>query len=155
MSDDLDELMRQAAEDGADIGDDELEIDLSEAETFEPFTAKVPVEIIAVQLKTGKESGKPYLELKLRVFEGEFAKRILWTNVNLTGKGAGIGYDTLAAFGYSLDREKPKVKRSALIGLKAVASCAPDKREEYSHKVVVGKITTYTSADEEDAADLK
>jgi hypothetical protein len=155
VSDDLDELMRQAAEEGEAIGDDEVEIDLSEAATFEPFTADVPVEIVGRALKYGKESKAPYLELKLRIFEGEHVKRILWTNINLTGAGAGFGVEKLAAFGYSLDKDKPKVKLSALDGLKALASCAPDSREEYKHKVVVGKIKPYVSEAEAQAADLK
>jgi hypothetical protein len=134
---------------------DELEIDLSEAETYEPFEAKVPVEIVAAATKFGKESKKPYLELKLRVFEGEFEKRVLWTNINLTGKGAGFGVEKLAAFGYAIDKDKPRVKPSALVGLKATAACAPDEREEYAHKVVVGKITRYVSEAEASADELK
>ena len=161
MSEELDALMAKAAEEGEDIGDDEVEIDLSEAETFEPFTAKVPVEIVARALKHGKDSGKPYLELKVRVFEGEFEKRVLWTNINLTGKGAGFGFDKLAAFGAkdkdgnAVSRDNPKVSLKGLLGLRAFAECAPDERAEYAHKVVVGKITPYVSAAEAEAENLK
>jgi len=158
----LDALMRQAAEEGEDVGDDEVDIDLSEAATFEPFTDKnVPIEITTASRKVGKDSGAPYLELKVRVFEGEHAKRVLWTNINLTGKGAGFGIDKLAAFGATskdgtpISSKNTKLYLPGLVGLKALAECAPDEREEYKTKVVIGKIKPYGDADEDEVENLK
>lgn len=156
MSSELDEMLAEAAANGEEIGDDYLEIDLSEAATFEPFEAKVPVEIIGVESKRGKEAPHtPFLELKLRVFEGEYEGRTLFESVMLAGKGAGFGRDKLAAFDYMVDPEKPRVSPKALKGRRAFAECAPDTREEYKHKVVVGKLTKYVSADEEAATEVK
>jgi hypothetical protein len=151
----LNAMLADSAEEGADLADDEVEIDLSEAESFEPFTATVPVEVVAAVLKHGKTSKKPYVELKLRVFEGDYEKRILWTNINLTGKGAGFATDKLRALGLDFDPKHPRIKLKGLVGRRCNVACAPDEREEYSHKVVVGKFTRYVSAAEESAADLK
>ena len=161
----LDALMRQHAEEGAEIGDDEVDIDLSEAETYEPFTATVPVEITTAALKVAgqnaKVPGSKYLELKLRVFEGEYEKRVAWTNVSLTGKGAGFGIDKLEAFGAEsksgdpINKDNVKVYLPGLRGLRALAACAPDPREEYKHKLVVGKISRYVSEGEAEAENLK
>ena len=145
--------MVAAAEEGEAIGDDEVEIDLSEAVSFEAITADVPVEIVAAELKKGPKAR--YIELKLRVFEGEHEKRLFWTNATVSGKGAGIGFDELNAFGADIDRKAPKVSCKALIGLRAVASVAPDKREEYAHKTVVGRIKRYVSEADKEAANLK
>lgn len=160
-NEELDALMAAAAEAGEELGDDEVEIDLSEAVTFEPFEARVPIEITAAAKKHGKESKKPYLELKVRVFEGEFEGRVLWTNINLTGKGAGFGFDKLEAFGAKskdgkpVSRENPRIFLGGLKGLRASADCAPDEREEYKKKVVVGKIVAYVSEAEAEADNLK
>lgn len=155
MSDAFDKMMEEAVDEGDDIGSDVVDIDLSEAMTFEPFTAKVPVEIVTAALKHSQEAGNPYIEMKLRVFEGEHEGRILFTNLNLKGKGAGFAMDKLAAFRYEVDPEKPQLAMSKLIGLRATASCAPDTREEYSHKVVVGKITRYVAEQEAAEAEVK
>lgn len=156
MSDEFDKMLEEAGEEGFDAADDLIDIDLSEAMTFEPFTAKVPVEIVTAILKRAQEPPhNPYIELKVRVFEGEFEGRILFTNLNLKGKGAGIAMDKLRAFGYSVDPEKPQLSPAKLIGLRANAACAPDDREEYSHKVVVGKITKYVAEQKAAEAEVK
>lgn len=161
MSDAMDEMLADAADAGADLADDEVEIDLSEAETYEPFTAKVPVEIVSATLEHGNDSKLPYLNLKLRVCEGEHEGRVMFTNVMLKGKGAGIGYDKLGAFGatsadgVAVSRDNPKISLTRLEGLRAVADCAPDTRDGYTHKVVVGRISKYVSADAVEAEALK
>jgi hypothetical protein len=162
VDNELQELLEQAQADGEDIGDDEVEIDLSEAATFEAFTApKVPVEITAAALKHGKDSKKPYIEFKMRVIEGEYEGRILWTNVNLTGKGAGFGFDKLTVLGAKskdgqlITKENRRVSLAGLKGLRASVDVAPDKREEYKHKVVVGKFHPYVSPDAAAAGDIK
>lgn len=145
-SEELDDLLGQAAAEGAEDGDDdEVDIDLSESVSYEAFTAKVPVEIVKATKLVGKDSGKPYVKLQLRIFEGEYEGRVVFTNLNLTGKGAGFGADKLKAFGYVIDPDRPKLRLKALLGLKAIASCAPDKREQYSDNVEVGKITRYVA----------
>lgn len=155
MSEALDEMMARAAEEGAELTDDEVEIDLSEAVNFDPFSDTVPVEIAVAALKHGKESKKPYIELKLRVFEGEYEGRILWTNLNLTGKGAGFSRDKLAAFGHPIDEDNPKVSPKKLVGAQGMAVCAPDTREGYEHKVLVSSIKKYVTAAEAEAENLK
>lgn len=159
MSDELEALMAAAAEQGEEIGDDEVEIDLSEAVTFEPFEAKVPVEIVAAVVKQGPKSR--YIETKVRVFEGEYEGRVLWVNLTLTGKGASFGFEYLGAFGAKskdgelVTKDNPRISLKQLQGLRAFAACAPDPREEYKHKVVIGKITPYVSAAAEEAESLK
>jgi hypothetical protein len=150
----LEDLMEKAAEEGAEIGD-EVDIDLSEAETYEPFEADVPVEITTALLKRSKENHNPYIELKLRVFEGEYLGRVVFSNLNLTGKGAGFAFADLKSFGYEVDKDKPKVSVTRLIGLKAIAVCKPDDREGYSHKVKVKRIKRYVSEAEAATDDLK
>jgi len=150
----LAELMEDAVHEGGEIGD-EVEIDLSEAETYEPFDAAVPVEIIAAAMRKSKDKGNPYIELRLRVFEGEYLNRQVYSNLNLTGKGAGFAFADLKSFGYEIDKDKPRVSVTALIGLKAVAVCKPDAREDFSHKVVVKRIRRYIPEAEAAAEDLK
>lgn len=157
----LAELLAQAQVEGEDIGDDEVEIDLSEAATFEAFTDRVPVEVTAAALKHGKESKAPYIEFKLRVIEGEYEGRVLWTNVNLTGKGAGFGFDKLSVLGAKskdgtlISKENRRIALSNLKGLRASVDVAPDEREEYKHKVVVGKFHPYVSPDAAAAEEVK
>lgn len=157
----LQELLAQAQAEGEDIGDDEVEIDLSEAATFEAFTDRVPVEVTAAALKHGKDSKAPYIEFKLRVFEGEYEGRILWTNVNLTGKGAGFGFDKLSILGARskdgtlITKENRRISLAGLKGLRASVDVAPDEREKYKHKVVVGKFHPYVSPDAEAAEEVK
>jgi hypothetical protein len=143
----LDALMAAAAEEGDAVGeddDDELDIDLSEAEDFSPFKAKVPVEIVGTKVKVANDSKNKYIELKLRVFEGDYEGRILWRNLPLKGKGSGFTRDILTAFGAGIDWDAPKIVPSALLGLQAYTQAAPDKREEYKHKVVTGTFSAYT-----------
>lgn len=160
VDEELQKLIDSSGE-GAELADDEVEIDLSEAATFEPFTARVPVEITGAALKHGKDSKAPYIELKLRVFEGEYAKRVLWTNINLTGLGAGFGFDKLSILGATskdgqlITSKNRRISLGNLIGLRCSVDAAPDKREEYSHKVEVGKFYKYVSAAESEAENLK
>jgi hypothetical protein len=160
VDEELNELIAASGE-GSELADDEVEIDLSEAATFEPFTARVPVEVTGAALKHGKASTKPYIELKLRVFEGEYAKRVLWTNINLTGLGAGFGFDKLSLLGATskdgqlITSKNRRISLGKLVGLRCLVDCAPDEREEYAHKVVVGKFYKYVSAAESEAENLK
>lgn len=147
MSNEQDELLARV-HDGMELAEGEVLIDLSEAETYEPFTAVVPVCILTATMKTGKTSGKPYIELKLKVTEEdeEYAGRILFTNLNLTGKGAGFAIGDLEKFGATskdgtpISKTNPRIDIEGLPGLTARASVAPDDREEYSDKCVVKRI---------------
>jgi len=161
IEDELNELLDQAQAEGEDIGDDEVEIDLSEAVNFDPFTARVSVEVTAAALRHGNDSKAPYIEFKMRVFEGEYEGRCLWTNVSLTGKGAGFGFDKLSALGAKskdgtlISREHRRISISGLKGLRAAVDVAPDKRKEYKHKAEVGKFHKYVSPDAAAAEDIK
>lgn len=156
-----------SVEAGEEYGED-IEIDLSEAVSFEPFNAdKLPVEIVGAKLKKGTESGKPYVELQLLSFgDHEYAGRTLWTNINLTGKGAGIGFDQLEAFGATsksgepVSRENPKLHLPGLVGLLGLAKVRIGKDrtvngQHYEGRAEVKAIKPYISPDEEAAADLQ
>jgi hypothetical protein len=158
----LDELIAQSVEEGAELADDEVEIDLSEAVSYKPFTDRVAVEVVKAELKHGKTSKNPYIKLQLKVIEGEHAKRVLFTNVTLTGTGASFGFETLESLGAKskdgelITEKNRRVWPPGLVGLKAIASVLPDERPEYNTQTVVkGALKPYVSADDEDAADLK
>jgi ribosomal protein S28E/S33 len=155
MSDELDALMERAAAEGEDIGDDELEIDLSEAVDVSPFAAKgVPVEVVKSLVKTSA-AGNKYIKLQLRVFEGEYTKRVIFENVNLKGTGAGFGRQTLDALGAGIDWDAPRVKPQALVGLKGLVDTVVTSQEGYSDKTECKNWRPYASAAAEDAASLK
>jgi hypothetical protein len=140
-----DELL-DAVHAGIELAEGEVLIDLSEADTFDPFTAVVPVVIVTAEMKTGKDSGKPYIKLRLKVTSGEYEGRVLFTNLNLTGKGAGFAMKDLEKFGATskdgkpINKDNPRIDIEGLPGLEARASVAPDSREEYSDQVQVNKI---------------
>jgi len=142
----LDDLI-QESDAGYEVADDEVDIDLSEAVSFEPFTGTVPAEVVKATLTHGQASKKPYIELRLQVTEGEFEKRMLFYNINLTGKGAGFAGEALRILGYPIDPKRPKVSPKRLVGAKCNAVCAPDEREEFAHKVVVKRLKPLTAAD--------
>jgi hypothetical protein len=143
----LDELTRQAAEEGADIGDEELEIDLSDAVDLSPFAGKdVPVEVVkAVKTPSKSTPGNTYIKLHLRVFEGEFKGRYIFDNVNLKGKGAGFARSSLDALGAGIDWDAPRIRPSKLVGLRALVKTAIDVQEDYADKTVVKGWKPYRS----------
>jgi hypothetical protein len=160
----LNGLIAQSVEEGAALDDDEVEIDLTEATSYKPFTAKVAVEVRKATLKRAKGGDhNQYIELQLSVIEpGEHLKRALFTNVTLKGTGAGFGIETLESLGATskdgelISEKNRRVYPPGLVGLKGVASCAPDEREEYNHKTVVkGALKPYVSPDAAESADLK
>lgn len=159
----LDPALLQAAADGEDFGDD-VDIDLSEAINFDPFEADdLPFEVIAAEKKIGKTSKAPYIELTVKAFDHEeFAGRQLYTNVNLTGKGAGIGFDTLEALGATdkagnlVTRDNPKVNPGRLVGLKGLAKVRIKPAEgEYKAKAEIKRVRPYVSDAVAEASDLK
>jgi hypothetical protein len=155
MSDELDVLMAAAAEAGEDIGDEELDIDLSEAVDISPFAAKgVNIEVVKAVAKLSS-AGNKYIKMQIRVFEGDFEKRVIFDNVNLKGAGAGFGRQTLDALGAGIDWAAPKVKASKLIGLKATVDCVIESQEGYNDKTVVKNWRPYKSADTAAAAEVK
>lgn len=155
MSEELDALMERAATEGEEVGDDELDIDLSEAVDISPFASKgVPVEVVKVLVKTSA-AGNKYIKLQLRVFEGEYEKRVIFENVNLKGTGAGFGRQTLDALGADINWDAPRIKPQSLVGLKATIDTVVTSQEGYSDKTEAKNWRSFVSAATEAAASLK
>jgi hypothetical protein len=155
VSEELEALMNKAAQEGDDIGEDELEIDLSEAVDLSPFASKgTPVEVVKTLVKTSA-AGNKYIKLQLRVFEGEHEGRVIFENVNLKGTGAGFGRQTLDALGAGIDWDAPRVKPQSLVGLKASIDTVVTSQEGYSDKTEAKNWKPYVSAAAEEAASLK
>jgi len=85
---------------------------------------RYPVEVVDADIKTGKESGQPYLWLHLRVTEGEQENRRVFFQGTLNSESQGLGItmgSINALMGEDVTGKQFELDTDELVGLEADA----------------------------------
>lgn len=85
-----------------------LEVDFSEVSESQEALKEgaYKVQVLALEEKTGSESGKPYIEWKFKVTEGESEGHVLYRNTSLQKQALFGLYNMLTALGMNPSKTK-------------------------------------------------
>lgn len=93
--------------------------------TTDPVPAgRYPIEVVDADIKTGKESGQPYLWLHLKITEGEQKNRRVFFQgtLNQDSQGLGISFSSInALLGQDVTGQEFELDTDDLIGEEALA----------------------------------
>lgn len=105
----------------------------------EERTTKAPgvylVEVDEAEERTGKTSGDPYFNVRLKDVKG--GGTLCYDILMLAGKGAGMGYARLRQLGIS--DETPSLQAAALVGLRAWVIVAEEEWKDEKRLKVIPK----------------
>ena len=102
-NDELDDLVASYDEARAELEEDDVELDLSEAGGFEPFEGKHPSTITKIEVVKAKTTGTPMLKCEVTIIDGDYKGRKVWPNFMLKGGGAWKTKDLITATGQDID----------------------------------------------------
>lgn len=149
MSDELEALMNAAPSAGTegeqpDLDPNELvEIDLSDAKSYEPLVGTFPMEVKAAENKVTKK-GERAIKLTLVVIDGEDrAGAHAWKWIMLQGAGTGRTRKILDALGAGVDWAAPKISSAALVGLRGNVLCKQDPRPDFDDQTEVVSVKKF------------
>lgn len=114
-----------------------VKVDFSDVESFEPVEdGEYPVVIEEAEMRESQSSDYPYINLKLRISEGEHEGRFLWTMCSLHPKALWRTKETFENLGIvdeeldiEVDDDTNMVLEPELVGLPAIAVATTETYE--------------------------
>lgn len=146
----LDDLLARS-DAQSELEEDDVELDLSEAGSYDPFVGKFPAMVTKIEFTYAKGGSKgPMLKTEVTVIEGEHKGRKAWTNLMLKGKGAWKTKQAVVALGLDIDLDATPVrlgKVSRFLNIPVTVTFEISKQVGYKDKTEIAGFEVLEKAD--------